>query len=157
MTLVVFLRPAAVEASGRFWHTGSPIGVELYAGDYVLAFRRMVRVGGQFGLQSLRANAGGVLIASAMRNEGFVGDIQGELAVLSFSADMKGVFPGEGHSLEADILDDEATHFAPGTNTRVARVGAGATDFTRFARRRFGGTPSAGSTTIRLVTNFLIP
>src|SRR5207245_319 len=27
----------------------------------------------------------------------------------------------------------------------------------RLARGRFGGVPSAGSTTIRLVTNFLIP
>src|SRR5208283_448359 len=92
-----------------------------------------------------------------MRYEGFIGNIESELAVLALSADMKRVFTGEGHRLKANILDDEATHFAPGTKTRVARVGAGATAFTRFARRRFGGTPSAGSTTIRLVTNFLIP
>ena len=29
--------------------------------------------------------------------------------------------------------------------------------FLRFDPARFGGVPSAGSTTIRLVTNFLIP
>jgi len=116
-------------------------------------------VGGQFGLQPLRANGGGVLVASAMRNEGLVGDIEGELTILAFSANMKRVLAGEWHGLEANVLHDDVAHFAPGTNTRAAWVGAGATTaaFTRFARLRFGGTPSAGSTTIRLVTNFLIP
>ena len=118
----------------------------------------MVRVRGQFRLQSLRANGGGVLIASAMRNEGFIGNVEGEFTVLALPAYVKRVFTGVGRRLEAHVLDDEATHFAPGTNTRVARVGAGAAAaFARLARRRFGGTPSAGSTTIRLVTNFLIP
>jgi len=155
--LVVFLRPTAVQASVGFGCAGNPVGIEFGAGDYVLAFWWMVRMGGQFRLQSLRANTGGVLIAGAMRYEGFIRNIEGELPVLALTADMKRVLTGEGRRLEAHILDDEAAHFAPGTNTRVARDGAGAAAFTRFARRRFGGTPSAGSTTIRLVTNFLTP
>src|SRR4029077_4289569 len=155
--LVVFFGPAAVQASGGFWCASRPVGVELCAGDYVLAFRRMVRMGGQFRLQSLRVNAGGVLIARAMRYEGFIGNVEGELAVLPLPADNKRVFTGEGCRLKANVLDYEAAHFAHGTKTRAARVGAGAAAFTRLARRRFGGTPSAGSTTIRLVTNFLIP
>ena len=114
-------------------------------------------MGGQFRLQSLRANAGGVLIASAMRYEGFIGNVEGELVVLTLPADNKRVFTGEGCRLKANVLDYETAHFAPGTKTRAAWVGAGAAAFTRLARRRFGGTPSAGSTTIRLVTNFLTP
>jgi len=113
-------------------------------------------MGGQFRLQSFRANPGGILIASAMRYEGFICNVEGELAVLTLPADKKRVFTGEGCRLKANVLDYEAAHFAPGTNTRAAWVGAGAAAFARLARRRFGGTPSAGSTTIRLVTNFLI-
>jgi len=62
-------------------------------------------MGGQFRLQSLRANAGGVLIASAMRYEGFIGNVEGELAVLTLPADNKRVFTGEGCRLKANVLD----------------------------------------------------
>ena len=104
--LVVLFGPAAVQAPGGFWCAGSSIGVEFGAGDYVLAFWGMVRVRGQFRLQSLRANGRGVLIASAMRNEGLIGNIEGELAVLALPAHVKRVFTGVGRRLEAHVLDD---------------------------------------------------
>jgi hypothetical protein len=71
---------------------------------------------------------------------------------------VKGILPRKCLRLKTDVLnDDAAAHLAPGTNTRETTVASVFAGFARLARRRFGGAPSAGLTTIRLVTNFLIP
>lgn len=57
--------------------------------------------------------------------------------------------------LETSLLDDHVlAHFAPAI---AAGTGGVRAFLPRFGRGRFGGVPSAGSTTIRLVTNFFIP
>src|SRR5208337_4028211 len=113
---------------------------------------------GELRLQPLGANGRSILIAGAMGNEGLVGDVQGKIAFFGGPTDMKGVLAGERLRLEADVLDNNAgAHLAPGTNTLAASVGSGFTALTRLARRRFGGVPSAASTTIRLVTKSLRP
>jgi len=93
-----------------------------------------------------------------MRDERFIRNIQRVFALLPSAPHIKRVLSGERLSLEAQVLhDDFGAHLAPGTNRGAANVGAGATALTRLALRRFGGTPSAASTTIKLVTKILIP
>src|SRR5271167_629890 len=113
----------------------------------------------QFRLQPFSADSGGILIAGAVRNERFVGNIQSEFTIFACAAHVECVFTRERLRLEPEVLnDDTGAHFAPpGTNTGPESVGAGLTALARLARRRFGGMPSAASMTMRLVTNFLIP
>src|SRR6202008_1299085 len=118
----------------------------------------MVGVRGQLRLESLCADVRSILIPNAVGEESFVRNVQSEFAFGARLAHLKRVFPREQLCLEAEVLDNGfVAHLAPGTYTRELSEGAGVTGFTRLARRRLGGTPSAGSTAIRLVTNSLIP
>src|SRR5271166_5271529 len=118
----------------------------------------MVGVLRQFGVQPLRADRGRILITSKMRDERRIGNVQRKLAILSGLPHLKPVFTHEGIGFETHVLnEDSIAHLAPGTNTREARTGGGVATLTRLVRRRLGATPSAGSTTIKLVTNSLIP
>lgn len=114
-------------------------------------------MGDKLGLKSLCTNTWGILIAGAVRNEGLIRNVQSEFAILALATHVKRVLARKWLGLEANVLNDKAAHLAPGTNTGEASVGATGAGLTRLARRRFGGTPSAGSTTIKLVTNFLMP
>src|SRR5271166_4032072 len=118
----------------------------------------MILMRSQLRLQPFGADPRRILIARAMGNKSLIRYVQCEFALFPFQPDVKGVLPGQCFRLETDILnDDPGAHLAPGTNTRAAIVGAALTGLARLARRRFGGVPSAGSTTIRLVTNFFGP
>jgi hypothetical protein len=114
----------------------------------------------QFRLQPLGTDPWGVLISCPVRNKRLVGDIQREFAFLAIPPHVERIRAGERFGLEPHILHNERNrrHLAPpGTNTFPDNVGACLIAFTRFTRRRFGGVPSAGSTTIRLVTKIFVP
>src|SRR6266481_163818 len=156
--MVLILGFAAPGFRAALWRTGGAIRFQLRAGDVVLRLQGMIFVGCQFCLQAFGADRWRILIARAMRDKRFVGDVQGELTVFTVTPHRKRVLPRERVCPEAHVLDQNTSaHFAPGTKTRAFSVGAGLTGLGRLARRRFGGVPSASSTTIMLVTNILIP
>src|SRR5208282_5358200 len=130
--------------------------LEVGVGDAVMRAGRMIFIRGQLAAELDRAHVRRVLVADAAAIEGLVGDRQRKLAdhVCGF-ADGEGVFADERLYLESDELHDDVVlcHLAP---TADAMAGA-ATAFLRRLVRRLGGVPSAGSTTIMLVTNFFMP
>src|SRR6516162_1790189 len=118
----------------------------------------MIRVRGQLGLESLGADVRPILIADKVGHEGLICNVQSEFAFRARLAHLKRVLTHQLFCLEAEVLDDNpVVHLAPGTKTREASTGSGFAGFTRLTRRRLGGTPSAGSMAIRLVTKILRP
>src|SRR5580704_15940584 len=100
----------------------------------------------------MRANIRRILKTDAAGVESFVGNGQGIFARLGGRfAHRKRIFAALGLSLEPHKLHDNVVvaHFPAGT--------AAAAFFARLARLRFGGVPSASSTTMMLVTNFFMP
>src|SRR5580704_29086 len=106
----------------------------------------------------MRANIRRILKTDAAGVESFVGNGQGIFARLGGRfAHRKRIFAALSLSLEPNKLHDNVVvaHFPAGT---IAGAATAATAFlARFARLRFGGVPSASSTTMMLVTNFFMP
>src|SRR5579862_9318858 len=119
---------------------------------------RMVLGSRQLYVQAMRANVRRILKTHAARIERFVRNSQSIFAGLGRGfADGKGIFAALRFGFESDELHNHvvvSAHFPAGT---AAATATAATFFVRFARLRFGGVPSAISTTIMLVTNFFIP
>src|SRR6266478_820480 len=116
----------------------------------------MVRVSGQLGSEPDGADGRRILILGAMGDKGFVGNVQPVFALVARFAHIECVLAHQRLGLESDVPHNcVVAHLAPGMGTGEAC--AGNTFLIRLVRGRFGGTPSAGSTTIRLVTNCLMP
>src|ERR1700722_2300137 len=154
---IVFNGLAAKRGFRRFWRAGAAVILELRVGDGVASVRRMVRVRGEFPAKFARANVRRILDAQQAFIKSFGRNRQGEFARLggSFSHG-EGVFTDRRlHLISQELNDDFVAHLAPATSLGAT---AATTNFLPFlARRRFGGTPSAASTTMMLVTNFFIP
>jgi len=75
----------------RFRVASLPVSIHLRPGDVVLRYRRMIGEGGQFDVEPERADAWRILIARAVRNKSFVGDIQCEFALMVQGAHVEGV------------------------------------------------------------------
>jgi len=116
----------------------------------------MVCVYGQLTVEFEGANVGSVLITYAVGIKCLIHNCQCKFAGLArVLSHEKAILTGDRIRLETNILDDHAlAHFAPAV---AAGRGVGTAFLLRFRRARLGGVPSAGSTTIKLVTNFFIP
>src|SRR5579862_2063481 len=119
----------------------------------------MVRGCRKFAPELQRTKVRRILIPQAMPVKRLVRDAERKLTRLSR------LFPhGEGvlaHRIlgleTAELHHDFVAHLAPAAApTTTAATGATTTFFFRLARERLGGVPSAGSTTIRPVTNFFV-
>src|SRR6201998_44328 len=118
----------------------------------------MGRVGRELSIESECADGRSVLISSAMCDKCFVCYLQREFTLGASFSHIKCVFAHLRLRFESSVLDDDSVvHLAPGTNTGEARAGTDCLFLARLARRRLGGIPSAGSTTIMLVTTFFSP
>jgi len=93
MLLVIFLRFASPEFLRSFRRTSRPIGIQFRARNHKFRFRWAVRMSGQLRLQPLRANRRSILITSAMRDEGLVGNVQSKIALFGGPTDMKRILP----------------------------------------------------------------
>src|SRR3989475_12197907 len=123
--------------------------------------REVIAAGGEFAPQAQGADVRRVLKARAVGIKCRVGDGQGIYArFTSWLAHAEGVLTVERVRHKPEVLQDYFTaHFVPEAATATAAGFAGGVA-TAFLRRRAGfrfcGGPSAGPTTIRLVTNFLL-
>src|ERR1700722_5023164 len=129
--------------------------------DIVMRQLRMIRAGRQFLPQFQRTYIRRILIPHPALVKRHDGNGQRKFAwFVGLFANRKGVlahrtFGSESAKLNHDFIDHLALAALSATSTATAATSALATTFfARFARLRFGGVPSAASTTIMLVTNF---
>ena len=139
------------------------IVIQFFVGDLEMGIRRMIRVRGELAAKPEGTDIRRVLEPCAPAIERCVGDGQRKFACLALGLPHgKHVLANEGAYFIPNKLNDETiAHRTAGAadaaETAGARVAATVTFFLRLARDRLGGVPSAGSTTIRLVTNFFGP
>src|SRR5579864_4752424 len=145
-----------VHAPNRLGGVCFAVGIEFRARNLVVGLGRIIRECSQFGVELQGANARGILVPDAMRGERLVFDGKREFAglvrILGYYG--KRVFPHSGLGFKSNVLNENVVgHFALPVLPATLNAVAG------FLRRleRFGGVPSAGSTTMMLVTNFLMP
>ena len=137
--------------------------VEFLVGDLEVRIHWMISVRREFATKPQGTDVGRVLEPRAPAIERRIGNRQCKLACFVLRlAHGKSVLAHERADFISYKLDDKAiTHRATagfgaavaGAGTRTATV----TFFLRLERERLGGVPSAGSTTMMLVTNFFGP
>src|SRR6202041_420771 len=151
--LIVFLRCVGILRG--FLHVGGAVGFQFRVRQIEVRLHRVIFRRGKFQVQAVGADVRRILKTDAARIERFVRNGQSEFARFGRRfANGERVFPALGFGLESHELHDDVVvaHFPA-----AAKATGAATFFTRFARLRFGGVPSAISTTMMLVTNFFIP
>ena len=111
--LVIFFWLMAPETFA-LWVASLAEALDLRGSDVVLRYRRVIGESGQLDAEADGADAGSVLIAGAVREECFVGDIQCEFAFVLRGAHVERVFAHQRLRCESQILDNNAAgHLAP--------------------------------------------
>src|SRR5271156_2795696 len=156
--LSVLVRLGSVRIFGRLVHVRGAVFIQLGIRKIEMGIGGMVFSGGQFTVKPVRTNVRRILIADATGVERVVRNRQSKFARLCLRlSNGESVFAHRRLRLEADELNDDLRrHFAPGEDPAAAAITA-TVFLTRLARLRFGGVPSAISTTMMLVTNFFTP
>src|ERR1700687_974057 len=164
MALEVFLLLGGTRVAARMTRRmGGAVLFKFRIGHFGVVQLGVIAVGSKFPVKLERADVWRILKTDAVRNKSIIRNRNRKFAcLLGDYANAKRILADLRPADKADILDDcLAVHFAPGAAAAaISAVGLAATSaafLRRLTRLRFGGVPSAGSMTIRLVTNFFIP
>jgi hypothetical protein len=137
--------------------------IQFLIGNLKVSIRRMISIRSQLAAKAGGTDVGGVLVACAPTIESSIGNGQRKFAGFAIGlAHGKSIFAHKVADFVPHKLNDEAIGHRVTTVLGSATVIAGTrtatvTFFLRLERERLGGVPSAGSTTIILVTNFFGP
>src|ERR1700723_3958617 len=151
--LIVFLRCVGILRG--FLHVGGAVGFQFRVRQIEVRLHRVIFRRGKFQVQAVGADVRRILKTDAARIERFVRNGQSEFARFGRGfANGESIFTALGLGFETDELHDDVVVVA---HFPAAATATAATFFTRLARLRLGGVPSAISTTMMLVTNFFMP
>src|ERR1700723_2294701 len=142
-------------------HMRRAVRFQFRVGQIEMRVRGVIFSRGQLHVQPVRTNIRRILKSHAPRIKSLVGNGQRKFPRFRRCfANRERIFPAallrfESHELHDHAIAVVVAHFPAPTGSAAAITAAAF--FTRLARLRFGGVPSACSTTMMLVTNFFIP